>query len=80
MPGVRADSPATNIVIAELEDPALQPASLLTGLEARGVRMLAFGGRRLRAIAHLDVDDAGIDRAIAAFQEVTSERSETPSR
>jgi len=39
----------------------------------RGVRMVSFGTRRLRAIVHLDVDDAGITRAIAAFGEAVAE-------
>jgi hypothetical protein len=40
------------------------------GLAAHGVRMSAYGPRRVRAIAHLDVDDAGIERAIEAFHVV----------
>jgi threonine aldolase len=71
-PGVRVDEPDTNIVIAELADPALDPARVLAALEARGVRMIGFGGRRLRAITHLDVDDAAVARAIEVFGEVVS--------
>ena len=67
--GVRVVEPETNIVIVELTDPALEPAAVLGALETRGVRMVPFGGRRLRAIAHLDVDDAGVARAAAAFAE-----------
>ncbi len=66
---VRVIEPDTNIVIVDLERPALDPAAVLRALEARGVRMLPFGARRLRAITHLDVDDAGIARAVAAFAE-----------
>jgi hypothetical protein len=29
--------------------------------------MTQFGPRRLRAVTHMDVDDAGIERAAAAF-------------
>jgi threonine aldolase len=68
-PGVRVSEPETNIVIVTLEHPALDPAAVLSALEARGVRMLAFGARRLRAITHLDVDDAGVARAVAGFGE-----------
>jgi hypothetical protein len=39
------------------------------------VRMLAFGARRLRAITHLDVDGAGIERAIRAFGEAVGSRA-----
>lgn len=69
-PGVRVAEPETNIVFAELEHAALEPKTVLAALEARGVRMAQYGPRRLRAIAHLDVDDAGVERAIAAFQDV----------
>jgi threonine aldolase len=69
-PGVRVIEPETNIVIVTLERPALDPAAVLRALEARGVRMVSFGGRRLRAITHLDVDDAGVARAVEAFRAV----------
>jgi threonine aldolase len=73
-PGVRVAEPETNIVIVTLEHPALEPAAVLRALEARGVRLLAFGARRLRAITHLDVDDAGVARAVAGFGEVVRDR------
>lgn len=69
-PGVRVIEPETNIVVVTLEHPALEPVAVLRALEARGVRMMAFGARRLRAITHLDVDDAGVARAVTAFGEV----------
>ena len=69
-PGVGVLEPETNIVIVTLEHAALEPAAVLRALEARGVRMLAFGARRLRAITHLDVDDAGVARAVAGFRAV----------
>ena len=68
--GLTVSDPHTNIVFADLEDPALDLMAVVGALEARGVRLLDFGPRRLRAIAHLDVDDAGIERAIAAMAEV----------
>jgi threonine aldolase len=73
--GVRVIEPDTNIVIVELESSALDPARILAGLEARGVRMTSFGRRRLRAITHLDVDDAGIARAVEAFSSVVGDVS-----
>lgn len=73
--GVRVTEPDTNIVLVELEDPALDPVALLRRLEDRGVRLLPFGARRLRAITHLDVDAAGIERAIAAFAEAVRPRA-----
>ena len=74
-PGVKVPEPETNIVIAELEHAALDPAKVLEALAARGVRMVPFGGRRLRAIAHLDVDDAGVARAVEAFGAVVAEQA-----
>lgn len=64
--GVVVAEPDTNIVIATLAAPH-DPAKVLAELEKRGVRMLGFGPGRIRAICHLDVDDAGIERAIAGF-------------
>jgi len=64
-PGVRVPEPQTNIVIVELE--RLDPNAVLSAMQQRGVWLVPFGGKRLRAIVHLDVDDAGIDRAIEAF-------------
>jgi threonine aldolase len=71
-PGVQVARPDTNIVIVELEDPALDPARVLDGLRERGVWMVGFGARRLRAIVHLDVDDAGVERAAAALADVAA--------
>jgi threonine aldolase len=73
VPGAQVAEPETNIVIVRLEHPALEPAAVLRALEARGVRMVSFGARRLRAITHLDVDDAGVARAVAGFGEVAGE-------
>jgi threonine aldolase len=68
-PGVKVEEPDTNIVIVTLEPGASDPGAVLGALAERGVRMVPFGARRLRAIVHLDVDDAGIARATAAFGE-----------
>jgi threonine aldolase len=52
----------TNIVVFEVAD---APA-FCAALEDAGVRMGPSGPRRVRAVTHLDVDDEGIDRALAA--------------
>jgi threonine aldolase len=70
LPGLRVADPATNIVLVDLEDDSLEPKAVARDLEAHGVRVLPFGKRRLRAVTHLDVDDAGVDGAIAAMGEV----------
>jgi threonine aldolase len=74
LPGVTAAAPDTNIVMIDLEAPRLEPAALLSALDARGVRATQFGSRRLRAVTHMDVDDAGIERAAAAFEEILATR------
>jgi len=71
-PGVVAPKPQTNIVMLDLEDDALQPERVLAGLRERGVWMTQFGPRRLRAVLHMDVDDAGVERAVAAFREAAA--------
>jgi threonine aldolase len=62
--GLQVVAPQTNIVFATAAG-GRGPA-LLAHLEARGV--LATGLIGLRFVTHLDVDRAGIDRAIAAVQ------------
>jgi threonine aldolase len=71
-PGVVAPKPQTNIVMLDLEDDALHPEPLLAALAERGVWMTQVGPRRLRAVTHLDVDDAGIARAVAAFRDAAA--------
>jgi threonine aldolase len=65
IPGVTAQAPHTNIVFADL-DPSLGDG-LLAHLKSCGV--LATGLYRLRFVTHLDVDAAGIERAVAAVRE-----------
>jgi threonine aldolase len=62
--GVSIDPEAveTNIVIFAVPD----AAAFCAALEAQDVLMGALDARRVRAVTHLDVDDAGIQRALAA--------------
>jgi threonine aldolase len=71
--GLSVATPETNIVMIDVAEPRLEPAALLAGLERRGVRMTQFGARRLRAVTHLDVDDAGIARAAGALDAAARE-------
>ena len=66
--GLRPDAPETNILMIHLEDPAPEPAELSRRLEDRGILISPEGPGRLRAVTHLDVDDAGIDRALEALR------------
>ncbi|HEU0013615.1 MAG TPA: GntG family PLP-dependent aldolase [Longimicrobium sp.] len=72
--GLAAAEPQTNIVMIDLADAALEPAAVLASLERRGVRLVQFGPRRLRAVLHMDVDDDGIARAADAFAEAVREQ------
>ena len=65
--GVQVEPPETNIVFVDLTGAARERGpALLETLQAEGV--LATGLYRLRFVTHLDVDEAGIDRAAAAFR------------
>jgi threonine aldolase len=64
--GCAVDPVETNIVF--FDPPGAVPA-FLAGLASQGVRMGAVAGR-VRALTHLDVDDAGIDDALAAAKAV----------
>jgi threonine aldolase len=66
-----AASVETNLVYFSLAPGSpLDAAAFCAALRARGVRMGAIADRLVRAVTHLDVDAAGIERAIAASEEV----------
>ena len=66
--GLQVEPPQTNIVFVDLTGEARQRSdALLKHLSGRGV--LATGLYRLRFATHLDVDAAGVDRAIAAIRQ-----------
>jgi threonine aldolase len=50
----------TNIVVLDVAD----AATVAVKAAAEGVLVSALGPRFLRLVTHLDIDDAGIDRAI----------------
>jgi threonine aldolase len=63
--GLRVELPQTNILFVDVDGERAQ--TLLPHLKSRGI--LATGLYRLRFVTHLDVDAAGVDRAIAAVRE-----------
>ena len=72
-PGLRVnpDEIQTNIVIAELAAGPERVKGFVDAMAAEGILVIPFGGpARFRAVAHLDVDDAALDRAIAAIRRV----------
>ncbi len=65
--GLEVEAPQTNIVFVDLVGAARErSAALLKHLQAQGV--LITGLYRLRFVTHLDVDAAGVDRAVAAVR------------
>ena len=48
----------------------MDAASLVKALKKKGVLVLSVGKDAIRAVTHLDVDDHGIDYAIAAFRKI----------
>ena len=71
LPGVKLD-PATvetNLVFFDVTG-SIDASTAVQGLLARGVRMGALGPRTIRAVTHLDVTAAAIDKTIAAAREV----------
>ncbi|HEY2923442.1 MAG TPA: GntG family PLP-dependent aldolase [Candidatus Eisenbacteria bacterium] len=62
----------TNIVIAELKARPERLHEFVRAVASEGALIAPFGGPgRFRAVTHLDVDDAGIDRAIRAVREAS---------
>jgi threonine aldolase len=71
LPGVALD-PATvetNLVFFDLTG-AIDASTAVAGLLARGIRMGALGRRTIRAVTHLDVSVADIDKTLAVAREI----------
>jgi len=71
LPGVDVDVAGveTNLVYIDLTGP-MDSADVVAAFRARGVRLSALGVRTVRAVTHLDVDAAGVERAIDVAKEV----------
>ncbi|HEU5315687.1 MAG TPA: GntG family PLP-dependent aldolase [Chloroflexota bacterium] len=69
LPGLAVDLDAveTNIIMLSIDPPA-DPASFVAGLLARGVRVGAPAGRRLRLVTHHQVTAADVDHVLAAAE------------
>ncbi|BBK42193.1 threonine aldolase [Allostella vacuolata] len=69
LPGVAVDldSIATNMVYLDVSGTGIDAADIVARLKEQDVVMGAFSAGSIRAVTHLDVDRAGIERAIAAF-------------
>jgi len=65
LPGLAVDGACTNMVFVTV--PAARVAALDAHLAAQGIRVVA-GNPVKRLVLHLDIDDAGLARTIAAFR------------
>jgi threonine aldolase len=59
----------TNIIIIHITDEERDIIDVIEELKERGVQVVIFGERTLRAVTHLNVSAADIDRAIAVFHD-----------
>ena len=71
MPGIKLDpgSVETNLVFFDLTG-SLDAATAVARLLTHGVRMGALGPRTIRAVTHLDVTAAGVEKTLAAARAV----------
>jgi threonine aldolase len=60
----------TNIVVFRLAAGAPDAATLVAQARQRGVLLNAFAARTVRAVTHLDVSAAQVDRAAAILREL----------
>jgi threonine aldolase len=60
----------TNIVIFEMTDESRDIEELRTALEREGILSLAFGGRFMRMVTHLDITCDDIERVESIFEAV----------
>ena len=65
--GISVIEPETNIVMFDIVKPGLAAGALINTLAERGVMLAEFTTTRVRAVTHLDVDDAAIERAAEAM-------------
>ncbi|GAA1792595.1 aminotransferase class I/II-fold pyridoxal phosphate-dependent enzyme [Planosporangium flavigriseum] len=69
---VDAESVRTNIVPLDLTKAPVDALTVAAAARAAGVLVSVLGPRTVRLVTHLDVDDAGIDRAIEVLTRVLS--------
>jgi threonine aldolase len=71
-PQLRATEPQTNIIQVDVASTGSDSAAWLTALETAGVMARPRGKMRLRLVTHRHIEDADIERAIAAFASVAA--------
>ena len=72
IPGLTPVVPETSIVFIHVDPDVGTADHLILETRARGVLFSKFGAQRLRAVTHLDVDDAGIERAVTVLHDAVA--------
>lgn len=72
MPGltVDLDSVQTNIVVIEVSRPGLTAAEFIARMAELGVRVVAFGGDKVRMVTHYGITRAGVEQAVTYARQV----------
>ena len=65
---LRTNTPATNIVLADLPASGPDSEAWTRALREHGVLVRAWGDHRLRLVTHRHIDTAAVDAAIAGFR------------
>ncbi len=70
IPGLSTSGPTdTNIVMIDIDpETGKTGGQVQNDLEEFGIKLYAVGPQRVRVVTHLDIDDTGIEKAIAAFR------------
>jgi threonine aldolase len=68
MSAFTVEPPQTNIVMVDCVDDGVAASALADLLREEGVLVHPFGPRRIRAVTHLNLDDADVERALRAFE------------
>lgn len=71
-PRLTATAPQTNIIQVDVASTGADSAAWLAALEATGVLARPRGKSRMRLVTHRHIEDADIERAIAAFGSVAA--------
>lgn len=65
--------PQTNIIFMDVSATDIDAHSISERLEARGINIGAFNDTTMRAVTHLDVQRAGVEKAAHAIVEIVNE-------
>ena len=70
---IKSETVQTNILVINLKPP-LEVGKLVSKLAERGILVVPFGAGRIRAVAHLDIDDEDIEAAAKAILDIAGNR------